>query len=86
MPNTSNHDHVQSLRSVCLAALEAFVNQANATVEMFSEIQETPVSLPYRSSILNQRREENDAYERYHIARLALFKMAAEGKLIYSAP
>ena len=77
MQNTSNRDHVQSLRS----ALAAFVNQANATVEMFSKMQETPVSLLYRASIINQRREETDAYERYQIARVTLFKIAA-GELI----
>lgn len=75
MQNASNHDYVQS----CLAALDAFVCQAHATVELFREMQNAPFSLVQRANILQQRRVENDAFDQYHIARLALFKIAAEG-------
>ena len=74
-----DRDTKQALRSSCRMALEAFIDQANKTCSIFDGV-ENVSEVPLRQflQMLQQRRKENEALERYQNARLALFRTAKQ--------
>jgi len=66
---------VQTLRSSCRMTLEAFIEEASKTCSFFDGVENVAeISLNQFVQMLEQRRKENVALERYQNARLALFQ------------
>ena len=74
-----DRDTVQTLRSSCRMAQEAFIDQANKTCSFFDSVENvSEVPMTQFLQMLKQRRKENEALERYQNARLALFRAAKQ--------
>lgn len=70
---------VQTLRSSCRMTLEAFIDEANKTCSFFDGVEYvSESSLNQFVQMLEQRRKENVALERYQNARLALFRLQSK--------
>ena len=67
---------LQELHALCVRLLRNYIEEAKRSCQLLNEVPEFPVSLEVRKKILEQRRAENAAYERYQIARRNLFKAA----------
>lgn len=71
-----NGEAVSHLREECLGALSSFIDEAKKMCEMFGTFEDSSLSFGDRLKIFEQRTAEYEAYERYRIARSALFRMA----------
>jgi hypothetical protein len=69
-------DDVEQLHIDCVRTLRAYITEANQTCKLLTEIKDFPIPTEKRLEMLEQRRRENLASERYQEARQRLFKAA----------
>jgi hypothetical protein len=64
----------------CVTALQDYMREANMMCATLSRVHSLPASAKKRHEILEQRKRENDALERYHKARRRLFDNVPEAR------
>ncbi len=67
---------VSDLHRRCTEALAAYVDQLQKSCGLLNGIETFPISLAGRRAVLDQRRAESGALERYHLARNRLYTAA----------
>ena len=67
---------LEQLHIECVRALRSYMMEANETCKLLTQIKNFPVSVNQRVAILEQRRTENLASDKYQEARRKLFKAA----------
>ena len=67
---------LQELHRECMSALRAYIEVAGRSCQLLDEITSFPVSVKQTAAILQQRLAENEAHDRYQIARRKLFEAA----------
>jgi predicted negative regulator of RcsB-dependent stress response len=74
-PEELHHLHRQ-----CLAALRVYVSQANKTCKLLAKATKCPVSMEMRHEILEQRKAENEARNRYMEIRDRALRIVTEAE------
>ena len=74
--STKSTEDMLDLHVKCVRALRDYIAEANHTCKVLSDIESFPVSIDKRLAILEQRRAENVAAQRYQDARQGLFSAA----------
>ena len=69
-------DDLMDLHINCVRALRSYIAEANQTCKVLLDIESFPVPAEKRLEILEQRRAENIAAQRYQDARQSLFAAA----------
>jgi hypothetical protein len=64
----------------CIRKLKDYIYEATRTCDMLNRITSSPLSAKERHQILEQRKKESDALERYHLARQRLFDAVSQDK------
>ena len=71
-----NNPNVSELHRLCVNALHGYISETNKTCRLLEQITAFPAPIEQRMAMLDQRRAESDAHERYQAARQNLFDAA----------